>query len=74
MHSNTAAEKVDSCDVNAASTLLREIDEATSTLNACLSELEEVLAQPEFDASALTSVRLRLAGIRLTRGPLITRL
>jgi hypothetical protein len=50
------------------------LDEATSTLNACLGDLEEVLARPAFDASALTSVRLRLAGIRLTRGPLITRL
>ena len=56
-----------------ASILLREIDEATSTLDACLSDLEKVLERPSFDAGALTSVRLRLAGIRLTRGPLIMR-
>jgi hypothetical protein len=43
-------------------------------LNACLVELEEVLAQPSLDAGALTSVRLKLAGIRLTRGPLIARI
>jgi hypothetical protein len=54
--------------------LLREIDEATSALNACLGELEQILAQPEFDGPALTSIRLKLAGIRLTRGPLIMRL
>ena len=66
--------KLDDRRFNLASILLREIDEATSTLNACLGELEEVLARPEFQASALTSVRLRLAGIRLTRGPLIARL
>ena len=74
MRSTTAAEKLENDRADLASMLLREIDEATSTLNACLGELEEVLAQPAFDASALTSVRLRLAGIRLTRGPLITRL
>lgn len=35
--------------------------------------MDEVLAQPSFDAGALTSIRLKLAGLRLTRGPLITR-
>ena len=35
--------------------------------------MEAVLAKPAFDASALTSVRLKLAGLRLTRGPLIMR-
>jgi hypothetical protein len=74
MRSSAVPEKVDGCDPNVASALLREIGDATGALNACLSELEEVLAQPAFDPSALTSVRLRLAGIRLTRGPLITRL
>jgi len=73
VRSDTAA-KVDDSQFDLASILLRDVDEATSTLNACLSELEQVLAQPEFHASALTSVRLKLAGIRLTRGPLITRL
>jgi len=65
--------RVDNRNFDLASILLREIDEATDTLNACLNELGEVLAQPTLDAGALTSVRLRLAGIRLTRGPLITR-
>jgi len=74
MRSSTTLKSVDDNEFDLASILLRDIDEATSTLNACLGELEEVLAQSAFDASALTSVRLRLAGIRLTRGPLITRL
>lgn len=73
MRSNTTLKTSDDGRFDLASILLREIDEATSTLNACLGELEEVLARPEFETSALTSVRLRLAGIRLTRGPLITR-
>ena len=74
MRSNTARENIDDSEIELASILLRDIDEATSSLNACLAQLEEVLAQSAFDASALTSVRLRLAGIRLTRGSLITRL
>ena len=66
--------KTEDSRFNLASILLREVDEATSSLNTCLGELEEVLARPAFDAAALTSVRLRLAGIRLTRGPLIARM
>ena len=74
MRSATTLNTLDDGRFDLSNILLREIDEATSTLNACLGDLEEVLARPLFDASALTSVRLRLAGIRLTRGPLITRL
>lgn len=73
MRPNTSA-KLDDSEFNLASALLREINEASSTLKACLGELDKVLAQPALDASALTSVRLKLAGIRLTRGPLIMRL
>lgn len=74
MSSNSAAKKFEDEQFDLAGMLLREINEATSTLNLCLAQLEEVLARPEFDAGALTSVRLKLAGIRLTRGPLITRI
>ena len=42
-------------------------------MRSCFRAMEEVLAQSSFDAGALTSVRLKLAGLRLTRGPLITR-
>ena len=73
MQSNAAAKYRNDDRLHPATILLRELDEATSTLTACLCDLEEVLAQPALDASALTSVRLRLAGIRLTRGPLIMR-
>ena len=73
MRSAIVLKKNDDRRFDLASILLREIDEATSTLDACLSDLEKVLERPSFDAGALTSVRLRLAGIRLTRGPLIMR-
>ena len=74
VRSNTAVETPRGARFDPASTLLRDIEEATNTLNGCLLELEQVLAQPSLDAGALTSVRLRLAGIRLTRGPLINRI
>ena len=53
--------------------LLRELREAHESLRACSRDLDRVLAQDMFDAGALVSVRLRLAGLRLTRGPLITK-
>jgi hypothetical protein len=56
-----------------AAALEREIRHAHESLHVCLREMEQVLARPAFDAGALTSVRLKLAGLRLTRGPLITR-
>jgi len=56
-----------------AKALLRDLQEASGTLRACLRELEKVLSARVPDASALTSVRLKLAGLRLTRGPLLWR-
>lgn len=56
-----------------ANTLQREIEQAHESLRSCFREMEQVLARPKLDAGALTSVRLKLAGLRLTRGPLITR-
>lgn len=53
---------------------MSELREAHESLEACFRELDAVLDQPAFDAGALVSVRLRLAGLRLTRGPLITKL
>lgn len=56
---------------SASELLLDEIDDASEDLRACLSELEAILTQPAPNASALTSVRLKLARVRLTRGPLL---
>lgn len=56
-----------------ANTLQREIEQAHESLRSCFREMEQVLARAKLDAGALTSVRLKLAGLRLTRGPLITR-
>ncbi|HJU77040.1 MAG TPA: hypothetical protein VJ597_03820 [Sphingomicrobium sp.] len=63
----------DSAPAGDAASLESEICEAHASLQSCFREMEEVLARPEFDATALTSVRLKLAGLRLTRGPLITK-
>jgi hypothetical protein len=57
-----------------ADALLGELRDAHESLRTCFRELDKVLAEPAFDAAALVSVRLRLAGLRLTRGPLITKL
>jgi len=70
---NVAAKQVNSLRSSEASSLLREIEQAHQSMQSCFREMEQVLTRPTFDAGALTSVRLKLAGIRLTRGPLITR-
>jgi hypothetical protein len=56
-----------------AAALLNELREAHDSLRACFRDLEKVLAEDLFDATALVSLRLKLAGLRLTRGPLITK-
>ena len=53
---------------------LREIREVHEALQVCFSDLEKVLSARALNPGALTSVRLKLAGIRLSRGPLITRI
>lgn len=57
-----------------ASALLSELRDTHDKLRSCFRELDKVLAEPTFDACALVSVRLKLAGLRMTRGPLITKL
>jgi hypothetical protein len=70
---NVAVRRVNDRQVGEANALLRELREAQESLEACFAELQVILDRPELDGGALTSVRLKLAGIRLTRGPLITR-
>lgn len=70
---NVAVKPVNRNRANEANALLCELREAEESLETCFGELERVLDRPHLDGSALTSVRLKLAGIRLTRGPLITR-
>lgn len=69
----SAAARAGSSVSNEAEAVLRELRQTAESLKACLAQLEKVLAQPALDASALISVRLKLAGLRLTRGPLINR-
>ena len=71
---NVAANYLEKSQISVAKEMQREINDAHQLLQSCLEEMGTVLAQPVFNASALTSVRLRLAGIRLTRGPLIMRI
>jgi hypothetical protein len=52
--------------------LLRDLNEAVESLRACFGQLEKILARQAPDLGALTSVRLKLAGLRLTRGPLVS--
>lgn len=73
MPTAASAYRVDSLPLAEAKAVLTELRQAQQSLQACFSELEKVLARPAPDAGALTSVRLKLAGIRLTRGPLISR-
>lgn len=54
-----------------ARALLSEVQEAHRNLQTSLSELERVISQPELNSAALTSVRLKIASMRLTRGALI---
>ena len=70
---NAVSAQTASLPSGGSASLERDIREAHASLQACFRQMEEVLARPEFDATALTTVRLKLAGLRLTRGPLITR-
>jgi hypothetical protein len=70
---NAAAKQTNNPASVGAASLERDIREAQASLQACFREMEAVLARPEFDPTALTTVRLKLAGLRLTGGPLITK-
>jgi hypothetical protein len=71
---SAASRQTDSLQSAGVGSLERDLRDAHQSLQARFREMEEVLARPEFDATALTTVRLKLAGLRLTRGPLITRI
>jgi hypothetical protein len=71
---HAATQRVDDRAAGEAKAVLQELRQAAESLQRCFDELELVLSKPALDAGALTSVRLKLAGIRLTRGPLITRI
>ena len=67
-------EKSDHLRADEADALQLEIRQAHESMQSCFREMDQILASPDLDATALTSVRLKLAGIRLTRGPLISRI
>jgi len=70
---NIAVKRADHVHVSEASALLRELRDAHQILLDCLRNLEKILALPALDAAALTSARLKLAGLRLSRGRLVAR-
>lgn len=54
--------------------LLEDLRAAHSSLLERLSELDFILQQPVLNKAALTTLRLKLASMRLTRGSLVGRL
>lgn len=70
---HAAVNQADHLPSSEAEALQSEIRQAHESLQSCFKEMERILANAELDATALTSVRLKLAGIRLTRGPLISK-
>lgn len=54
--------------------LLDELQSTFAELVECMDQLQQLLDQPTPDLARLTTVRLRLAHLRLTRGPLMDRI
>ena len=54
-----------------AAALLLELTSAYGDLRECVIELEQLLSKPNFDRARLTSIRLRIAELRLARGHLV---
>lgn len=57
-----------------ASALLDELQSTYAELGKCMDQLQQLLDQPTPDLVRLTTVRLRLAHLRLTRGPLVDKI
>lgn len=70
---DAGAKRVDHLRTSGADALLLELRQAHASTQSCFREMDQILAKREFDATGLTSVRLKLAGIRLSRGPLINK-
>jgi len=51
--------------------LMLELQTAYDDLRRCIAELTDVLDLPEPNRARLTSVRLKIATLRLARGPLV---
>lgn len=51
--------------------LSEEMENALGELQHCMAELEVVLTKPRLDRAKLTTLRLKIAQLRLARGPLM---
>lgn len=57
-----------------AHTLAAEFDHAFEQLGQCIKQLEHLLNQAELDRGKLTSIRLKIAQLRLERGSIVARI
>lgn len=53
--------------------LLVEVERAYDEFRQCMVELGKVLAQPHVDRARLTTIRLKIAQLRLARGALVSK-
>lgn len=60
--------------LNPATGLLDELQSTFAELGNCLDQLHQLLDQPAPNLGRLTTVRLRLAHLRLIRGPLMDKI
>lgn len=58
----------------AAAALLLELASAYGDLRESVIDLEQLLSRPNFDRARLISIRLRIADLRLARGPLVAKI
>lgn len=71
IHSPVTAQRQSAYICHAEVDIAGELEKAYDELRDCITELSYVLDEPELDRARLTSVRLRIAQLRLARGPLI---
>lgn len=54
--------------------LVSELEYAYAELKDCVAQLSKILEEPGLDRARLTTVRLRIAQLRLAHGPLIAKI
>lgn len=74
IHSDVSTAAGAASKPSARAALLVELENAYDELRRCMKELYDVLDQQGLDRARLTSVRLKIAQIRLARGPLVGRI
>lgn len=70
----TAARQYLQQSLTPAAALLDELQSTFADLGECLDQLQQLLDEPAPDLARLTTVRLRLARLRLMRAPLVEKI